>query len=138
MVYQKTMKLSSALRKSAALLLCGLLLPACSDPKLVGEWKVSSLEIVKPGQETVQVQHIGTFTFNSDGTGRRNIKYSVLGQPYADTLGFRWSIKDKYLTLEGDSTQIAKVWIMEEDGRFEQRWKSTNGRGQVQTLQLEK
>ncbi|HEV7350009.1 hypothetical protein [Telluribacter sp.] len=113
-------------------------LAGCAGDRLVGTWDVTSFEMQQPGQQGVRVQSIGTITFNSDQTGTKNIRYSVLDRQFTDTLSFNWSKSEGYITLEGPGSEFAKAWIVVDDDRTTQRWRSTDGENTVQLLELKK
>lgn len=117
-----------------ALLLC-LLLSACSD-RLVGTWKVQKYETVIPGEQTVSLANIGTMTFNKDFSGVKNVHYNVFGQQRDDSGAFVWSHTESYVTIKANDSNFSKTWLVKEDGKKKQRWQSTDGRGQIQTLEL--
>ncbi|GAB3165709.1 lipocalin family protein [Telluribacter humicola] len=113
-------------------------LAGCVGDRLVGTWEVAAYEMQRPGQQGVRVQNIGTITFNSDQTGQADIQYQVLDQEFRDTLSFTWSKSEGFITLEGGQSEFAKTWIVVDDERTTQRWRSTDGNNQVQLLELKK
>lgn len=116
---------------------CILFLTACSE-RLTGTWTVQRYEIVVPGQQTLSFTNIGTMTFKDDHTGTRSVHYSVLGQQRDDTSGFSWSYDNTYVTIQSNDSDFAKTWVIKDDNKNLQRWQSTNGRGQVQLLELKR
>ena len=64
--------------------------------------------------------------------------YSLLGISAKDETPFEWSATDDFVTIESENSEIAKTWIyIENKGKF-QKWQSTDGDNQVQTLELTK
>lgn len=120
------------------LLTLGLIsLVSCSH-KLVGTWKVDKYETVSPGQQGVSLSNIGTMTFNGNNSGEKNLNYKVLGIERTDNLPFDWSATENYVSIKNGGAEFSKTWIILENKKNLQRWKSTNGGNQVQILQLSK
>lgn len=116
---------------------CLLFLSSCSH-KLVGTWNVDKYERVTPGEQGITLSNIGTMTFNKDNTGQKQLDYTVLGIEQSDSASFTWSTTDNYITIEGGDSEISKTWIYLENKSTLQKWKSTDGQNNVQTLLLVK
>lgn len=114
-----------------------LFLTSCSD-KIVGTWNVQKFETIKPGQQNISLTNIGTITFNKNNTGEKNLYYNVLGVETKDDVPFKWNLNEPYITIESENSSIAKTWILIENNRKSQKWKSTDGSNEIQTLELTK
>lgn len=112
-------------------------LSSCSH-RLVGTWTVKTYERTTPGEQGVSLSNIGTMTFESDNTGMKELDYTVLGIKKDDTAPFTWSATEKYVTIEGDDSDLTKTWIYMENDKKYQKWQSTDGANNVQTLELTK
>lgn len=110
---------------------------SCSN-NLTGTWKIQKYETSKPGEEGVVLKNIGTMTYFYNGTGEKDIKYTVLGVSRVDTLPFRWTAAKNSITIEDERSEFGKTWIILENKRKFQQWKSTDGTTQVQVLELVK
>lgn len=113
-------------------------LSSCSSHRLVGNWNVEKYETSTPGSQATSLSNIGTMTFKKNNTGEKNLNYQVLGIQRNDVLPFTWNATDNYVTISGNSSEFAKTWIILENKRKFQKWKSTDGTNQVQTLELKK
>jgi len=106
---------------------------------MVGTWTVSQFETATPGKQTISLNNVGTMEFKSNGTGSKNLNYSVLGVQRNDDLPFKWEWNDgKYVIIESDGSEFSKIWIIMENKRKLQKWKSTDGANNVQVLELKK
>lgn len=112
-------------------------LVSCS-PQIAGTWTVQKYQRVTPGEQGTTLSNIGTMTFNKDNTGTKQLDYTVLGIEQSDSAPFTWSTTENYITIEGDDSEIAKTWIYLETKNKFQKWKSTDGENNVQTLELTK
>jgi hypothetical protein len=121
----------------AALTFSLFLFASCS-PKLVGTWNVEKYERSTPGEQGMSVSNIGTITFNKNGTGTKNLDYSLLGVSKKDATPFTWSTTEQFITIEGDESEFSKTWIYIENKSDYQKWQSTDGANNVQTLELVK
>ncbi len=110
---------------------------ACSN-NLTGTWKIQKYETSKPGEKGVMLKNIGTMTYFNDGTGQKDIRYTVLGISKTDTLPFLWTATENSITIDDEGSEFAKTWIILENKRKFQQWKSTDGTTQVQLLELVK
>lgn len=118
-------------------LLFSILLTSCSH-RLVGTWTVQKYERITPGEQGTILSNIGTMTFKKDNTGEKQLDYTVLGIQQSDMAPFTWSATEKYVTISGEDSDLNKTWIyIENKGKF-QKWKSTDGNNNVQTLELVK
>jgi len=124
--------------KITALLITMILVGTSCSHKLVGTWTVHKYERMTPGEQGTILSNIGTMTFNKDETGQKDLDYTVLGIQQSDSAPFTWSSTEKYVTIEGDDSEIAKTWIYLENKNKSQKWKSTDGENNVQTLELVK
>ena len=86
----------------------------------------------------IQGSNIGTITFNKNGTGTKNLDYSLLGVSKKDATPFTWSTTEDFITIEGDESEFSKTWIFIENKNDYQKWQSTDGANTVQTLELVK
>ncbi|MGB5819702.1 MAG: hypothetical protein WBG90_09475 [Saonia sp.] len=113
------------------------LLTSCSH-RLVGTWTVQKYARTTPGNQGTTLTNIGTMTFNKNNTGDKQLEYTVLGIEQSDLAPFEWSATEKFVTITGDDSEISKTWIyIENKGKF-QKWQSTDGENNVQTLELAK
>lgn len=119
------------------LLFSVFLFTSCSN-KLVGEWNVSKYQTTTLDQEEITLTNIGTMTFKSNNEGEKNLDYKVLGITKKDNVPFTWKATEKYITIESENSDFAKIWVILESKGKSQIWKSTNGTNEVQTLELTK
>ncbi len=114
------------------------LFASCSH-KLVGTWTVQRFETTQPGQQGVSLKNIRTVHFNKNGTGEKNINYSALGITHSDQNPFKWIWNDgKYMTIEGEGSELSKTWIIMFNKKKFQKWKSTDGTNNIQIIELKK
>lgn len=121
----------------ALFLVATFFLTSCSE-KIVGTWNVEKFETIKPGEQNISLTNIGTITFNKDNTGEKNLYYDVLGIETKDDLPFKWNLNEPYITIESENSSLSKTWILIEYNRNSQKWKSTDGSNEIQTLELTK
>lgn len=111
---------------------------SCSK-RLVGTWNVLRFETLTPGQPSVTLQNIGTVHFKGNGTGEKQIRFSALGTVQEDKTPFKWSWEEgKYVSISSEGSELAKTWIIVENKRAFQKWKSTDGANGVQVIELKK
>lgn len=112
---------------------------SCSH-RLVGTWDVSSFETSTQDAQGVKLNNIGTMTFSDNGSGDTNLKYEVFQVAREEQLPFKWIASDEFVTIDGDKEQseFVKTWIIVENKKKFQRWRSTDGQNQIQTLELKK
>ncbi|MDD2284051.1 MAG: lipocalin family protein [Paludibacter sp.] len=110
---------------------------SCS-PHIVGVWKVENFETVSQGGESISAKNIGTITFQKDGTGVKDLSFTILGVMKEDKTPFKWSLKDNLLTINGQESDFVKAWIVVENKKKYQMIKSTDGADQVQIIELRK
>jgi hypothetical protein len=123
----------------ALILIVSSFLTSCSH-RLVGTWNVASYETETQGQQSIKLNNIGSMTFKSNNRGEKNLNYQVFQITREDKLPFRWIASDQFVTIDGDKDQsdFVKTWIIVENKRNYQRWRSTDGQNQIQTLELKK
>jgi len=115
-----------------------LLMTSCSH-RMVGTWNVQRYETVTPGQQGVSFKNIGTIEFKGNGTGEKNLNYSVLGITRNDHVPFKWKWhEDKYVSIESEGSDFSKTWIIIENKKKFQKWKSTDGTNNIQVVELKK
>lgn len=108
---------------------------SCSH-RLVGTWTVQKYARMTPGDQGTTLTNIGTITFNKNNTGDKQLEYTVLGIEQSESAPFEWSATEQFVTITGDDSEISKTWIyIENKGKF-QKWQSTDGENNVQTLEL--
>ena len=131
----KQKKRNTMMNKHLLIFLISTLFTSCS-PKIMGTWTVKKYQRVTPGEQSTTLSNIGTMTFDKDNTGSKQLDYTVLGIEQSDSAPFKWSATEKYITIEGDDSEISKTWIYLENKNKFQKWKSTDGENNVQTLEL--
>ncbi len=114
-----------------------LSLTSCSQ-RLVGTWNVAKYENVTPGQQSISLTNIGTMTFKANNTGEKKLDYQVLGIQRNDELSFKWTGTEKYVTIENGGADFSKTWIILENKKKYQKWKSTDGANHIQVIELKK
>ncbi|MBW6492239.1 MAG: hypothetical protein K0B15_13710 [Lentimicrobium sp.] len=113
-------------------------LTSCS-PRMVGNWTVQRYETITPDQQGVVLSNIGTMQFYNDGSGEKNLNYSIFGVTYDDQIPFEWKGGDgKYITIVSEGSELSKTWIVMENKKKSQKWKSTDGSDKIQILELKK
>ena len=136
---QKTYKMMKNKFLKLFLIIFSLTTIASCSHRLTGEWHVKRFESAKPGEPGTALSNIGTIKFNNNGTGVKNINYIVLGIQRDDKTPFKWVWSDgKYVTIESEGSDFSKTWIIVENKKKSQKWKSTDGSNLVQTLEIEK
>lgn len=116
-----------------------LLFTACSSD-LVHTWNIDRFEIIRDNGQRTNANNIGTITFNENGSGNKNISYSIFGNNYSDKTPFNWEKHQGYIILEstkkGVSSRLTKAWIIVTNEAKKQIWKSTDGKNSIQILEL--
>lgn len=110
---------------------------SCS-PRIIGVWNVENFETVSQGDESISAKNIGTITFQKDGTGVKDLSFTILGVRKEDKTPFNWTLSNSLLTINGQESDFVKTWIVVEDHKKYQKIKSTDGADQVQIVELRK
>lgn len=118
-----------------------LVLGGCSAERrlakrLEGDWKVVRYESENQNDQGVKLSNIGNFTFYDRNRGSQNITYSGYQNPFPTNRDFRWTNTAEYVTLENALSRNPKSWIIVENKKSYQKWKSTDGSTGVQVLEL--
>jgi hypothetical protein len=114
------------------------LFASCS-PRLAGTWNIQKYEVNEAGKSTVSVANIGSITFNKDNSGVKDIQYAIFQNEYTDKAPFKWQkVNENTISIVGDTSDLTKSWLIIENKRKEQIWKSTDGSTKIQTLTLTK
>jgi len=135
------MKITKNLCRISSLAFAFLLVLAFSScsHKMVGVWDVQRYETTAPGQQGTVLYNLGTMEFKRNGRGEKNLSYSVLGMDKKDQVPFQWTAdEDKYISIESEGSEFSKIWIIMENKRKSQKWKTTDGNSAVQILELKK
>lgn len=124
--------------KITALLMVMTCISSCAH-RMVGTWNVSKFETTTPGEQSITLNNVGTMEFKGNGDGEKKLNYSVLGIDRNDELPFKWEWNDdKYISIESEGSEFSKTWIIMENERKFQKWKSTDGTNTIQILELKK
>lgn len=122
-----------------AALAATLCLTASCSKRLVGTWNVQRFETLTPGKPGVSLTNIGTVKFKGNGSGEKALRFSALGKTEEDNTPFKWNwVEEKYVSINSDGSEFAKTWIIMENKRSYQKWKSTDGTNTVQVIELKK
>jgi iron uptake system EfeUOB component EfeO/EfeM len=120
-----------------------LLMASCSsvnklNRRLQGSWNISSYSEQHVDEQEASAVNIGSMTFNDDNSGTKKISYRILSNQIADTSRFVWSNTNKTVTIKGENSAFAKTWIILKNQNKKQSWTSTDGKGNVQSIVLQK
>ncbi|CAM4138233.1 hypothetical protein [Gillisia limnaea] len=121
--------------------LCALFITGCS-PKIVGTWNVDRYEIDNQKGQNVTTRNAGEIVINKNGTGEKNIKYTMFSNEFSDVLNFKWNLQNEILTLSTsnpkEKSDFDKTWFVITNKKDKQLWKSTDGSNTVQIIELSK
>jgi len=119
-----------------------LFITSCS-PKLAGTWNVDRYEVDNQKGQNITTRNAGEIVLNKNGTGEKNINYSMFQNEFSDLQEFRWNMQGEDLititsTNSYKKSDFDKTWIMVTNSKKKQVWKSTDGKNSVQVLELSK
>jgi len=119
-----------------------LVLTSCS-PKLAGTWNIDRYEVDNQKGQNITTRNAGEIVINKNGTGEKNINYSMFQNEFSDLQEFRWNMQsDDVITIKSmnskEKSDFDKTWIMITNSSKKQVWKSTDGKNSIQILELSK
>jgi competence transcription factor ComK len=121
--------------------ICALFFTSCSQ-KIVGTWNIDQYEINDQKGQKAVLKNAGEITLNKNGTGEKNVSYSIFSNDYSDIEPFKWKLEETNLTITGsnpkEESDFNKTWIIITNKNKKQVWKSTDGSTTVQVLELSK
>ncbi len=120
------------------LILSAFFLASCTAPRIAGTWQITNYETNTGDGQEIKLANIGSLQFKKNNTGKKQINYSVLQNKVEDNNPFKWVGGAESITITGKGTELNKTWIIVEDGKKYQKWKSTDGGSTVQILELKK
>lgn len=129
-------------RVLSLLIFLAFFLHACSAEKqfarrLTGEWTIDRYAATETVARNAEASALGSIRFRRNGTGEVRIKNILVENQSDDRMRpFRWGNTENTVTIRGDINQLSKVWIVIENRRRTQVWKSTDGANTVQELRL--
>ncbi len=119
-----------------------LIITSCS-PKVVGTWNIDRYEVDNQKGQNFTTRNAGVLTIKKNGTGEKNVEYSMFQNEFSDFQSFRWNLQgDDIITISStgsrEKSDFDKTWIMVTNSKKKQVWKSTDGKDTVQTLEMSK
>ncbi len=117
--------------------LIGLIFTSCSN-RLIGTWTIKKYETTADGKQAVELNNIGTMTFNRGGVGEKDITYTIFGIIKEDKSKFQWTVQDNYVKIESEGSDFSKKWIIIYNNKNSQKWKSIDQNNQDEILELAK
>ncbi len=134
------MKNIKSLSNYALLFSSFLFIISCTlERNIIGTWKIESYSEESGDGSNANAKNIGTINLEKNGTGSNDLSYRILGNERTEETDFTYNVTDENITIKTDGeSDLAKSWIIIESKRNFQKWKSTDGKGNVQTLILKK
>lgn len=126
--------------------LISILLASCSAEKrfanrLIGTWNVSNYQekYEATGESSYEASNIGTITFTKNKTGSMAVTIKSMHGDVTDVMDFTWKNDENTVNIKGDAdSKFSKSWIVINNKRSSQNWRSTDGQGNTQKLELKK
>ncbi len=129
-------------RNGLAVILIAAVVTSCTlEKQLPGVWQISSYTDQQVDGSATTATNVGTIEFNEDGTGSNDLEFKVFGSTTTDQKEFNYTLGEDYVTIKPrqrtDSLTV-KTWLVMDNTRNSQKWKSTDNEGNIQTLELKK
>lgn len=119
--------------------IAAIALVSCSlQQRLTGTWNIVKFQETNISQQDASADNVGTIQFKKDGSGVKSLSYSILGNQTNDQKPFTWTINGNNITLNSENAQFPKSWIIVTNKAKYQVWKSTDGQGNIQKMELKK
>lgn len=122
-----------------------LLAGACAGPskqftnRLEGTWEIVQYKTeIQEMRRTTAFPPYRSITFMKKGRGRVAANNEYSAEKGGQGFDFEWTNTENTVTMRGFDTQFARSWIVVENKKSSQIWKSTDGANGVQTLELRK
>ncbi|MFO7978322.1 MAG: hypothetical protein R6U64_06645 [Bacteroidales bacterium] len=120
-----------------------LVLVSCSSQRqmasrLEGEWVIDSYKTMMNNGSTTTLENAGTIIFRPNGRGSQTFTNAIAQMDAENTGDFRWENESGVVFITGDNADYRKAWIVIDSSRNSQHWRSTDSRGNVQIMQLER
>ncbi|PZX62956.1 lipocalin-like domain-containing protein [Hydrotalea sandarakina] len=120
-------------------LIAAIALGSCTlQQRLTGTWNIVKFQETNISQQNASASNVGTIQFKKDGTGVKSLSYSILGNQTNDQKPFTWTINGNNVTLNSENAQFPKSWIIVTNKAKYQVWKTTDGQGNIQKMELKK
>ncbi|MCS7035568.1 MAG: hypothetical protein RMJ33_05860 [Saprospiraceae bacterium] len=105
--------------------------------RLTGTWNVTRYEILYPSGQREETFNVGTIVFHRNGNGDNDMPILTRNIRTPNTRRFSWKNTDQSVTIISENTFLAKAWIIVENRRNRQVWRSTTNE-LIQTMELQK
>ncbi|MGC8751409.1 lipocalin family protein [Hydrotalea sp.] len=120
-------------------LIAAIALGSCTlQQRLTGTWNIVKFQETNISQQNASASNVGTIQFKKDGSGVKSLSYSILGNQTNDQKPFTWTINGNNVTLNSENAQFPKSWIIITNKPKYQVWKTTDGQGNIQKMELKK
>ena len=114
-----------------------LMLTSCA-PALNGVWTVEQLKKETRVVESLNLQNLGTLTFQKDGTGTKSVSYYEDNKLQYDNRPFEWIKQaDNTIRIISPFSDFNGTWNIITDQADFQKWSRMGSRGN-QTIELRK
>lgn len=125
----------------ALVLLLGL--GACNaqkqiSKKLEGQWIIASYEEVNDGKTTMTMSNVGTMVFKKDYTGLREMSFSIMNKDQSVSEEFTWKNTTESISINSKDEEFPKTWLLKVNKKNYQEWVSTDSKGRVLKIKLER
>ncbi|HOY04979.1 MAG TPA: hypothetical protein PLO67_06230 [Saprospiraceae bacterium] len=121
------------------------LLSACASAskqfsnRLVGNWEIVQYKTeIQDMRRTTAFPPYRSISFMKKGRGHVAANTQYPDEKGGQGFDFEWTNTENTVTMRGFDTEFARSWIVVENKKSKQVWKSTDGANGVQTLELRK
>ena len=121
------------------------LLSACASAtkqfssRLIGSWEIVQYKTeIQDMRRTTAFPPYRSISFMKKGRGHVAANTQYPDEKGGQGFDFEWANTENTVTMRGFDTEFARSWIVVENKKNKQVWKSTDGANGVQTLELRK
>jgi hypothetical protein len=106
--------------------------------RLEGQWNISSYEEIRDGKSAMSMANVGTMIFKKDFTGLREMSFSIMNKDQSVSEEFTWTATEESISINSKDEEFPKTWILKSNKKTVQEWISTDSKGRVLKMKLEK
>lgn len=104
--------------------------------RLEGSWEIVQYKSEIQQLNRTAVMPYRNITFLKKGRGRVSANNEFTDEKGGQGFDFDWTCTDNTVTMRGFDSEFARSWIVVENKKSSQIWKSTDGANGVQTLEI--